>query len=120
MNSALREDLCVAEYQFRRACEQVLVLNEEVEQLTNKYKEADAAANKTLRYRLRLRISVMEGVRNMFYEFAAMKASVITQLQQCVLASEVQDDSTGGDEFSEIVYSSGSDNVESDVNFDFC
>ena len=82
MNSALRDDLCVAEYQFRRACEQVLVLNEEVEQLTNKYNEALAAANKTLRYRLRLRISVMEGVRNMFYEFAAMKASVITQLQR--------------------------------------
>ena len=115
MISALRDDLSVAEHHFRRACEQVLVLNKEVEQLTNKYNEADATDNKTLRYRLRLRISVMEGVRNMFYEFAAIKASVITQLQQCILASEEKDDSTSDDE---LVYGSGSDNVESDVSFD--
>ena len=92
MNAAVREDLVVAERQFRRACEQVLILNKEVEHLTKRYETASTIGNKTLRDQLRLRISVAEGVRNMFYEFADYKATVITQLQRLILATDDDDD----------------------------
>ena len=82
IKEALRDDLYVAERLFRRACEQVFVLNKEVAKLSNRYNEAELTGNKTLRYQLRLRISVIEGVRNMFYEYATQKANVISELQR--------------------------------------
>ena len=97
MNAAVREDLIVAERQFRRACEQVLILNKEVEHLTKRYESARTVGNKTLRDQLRLRISVTEGVRNMFYEFADVKATVITQLQRLILATDNDADDDSSD-----------------------
>ena len=82
IQEALQDDLRAVERRFRRACMQVFVLNKEVEKLKNRYIEAEVTGNKTLRYHLRLRISVIEGVRNMFYEYAAQKADVITELQE--------------------------------------
>ena len=93
MNAVVREDLIVAERQFRRACEQVLILNKEVEHLTRRYDTATTIGNKTVRGQLRLRISVAEGVRNMFYEFADHKATIITQLQRLILATDDDEDS---------------------------
>ena len=97
MNSAVREDLVLVERHFRRACEQVFILNKEAEQLTCRYNEDDATDKKTLRYYLRLRIGVIEGVRNMFYEFAAQKAIVITQLQRPILAIDVDENDVSTD-----------------------
>ena len=118
MNAALRDDLCAAESLFRRACEQVLILNKEVEKLTNRYNEAEATGNKPLHYQLRLRISVIEGVRNMFYEYAAQKANVITELQRHILAADV--DSSSDSSFSELVHGSGYDDVDADDSLEFC
>ena len=118
MNAALRDDLCAAESLFRRACEQVLILNKEVEKLTNRYNEAEVTGNKPLHYQLRLRISVIEGVRNMFYEYAAQKANVITELQRHILAADV--DSSSDSSSSELVHGSGYDEVDADDSLEFC
>ena len=109
MNAAVREDLIVAERQFRRACEQVLILNKEVEHLTKRYETATKIGNKALRDQLRLRISVAEGVRNMFYEFADHKATVITQLQRLILATDVIDDDSTDVELSAMMNESSID-----------
>lgn len=121
MNKALREDLCMAESLFRRACEQVFVLNKDIEKLTIRFDDAEAMGNKALRYHLRLRISVMEGVRNMYYEFAALKATVITELQHHVLAFDAHNDSSSDSDFlSELVYGSSVQDVDADDSFEFC
>ena len=65
-----------------------------------RYESATTRGNKTLRDQLRLRISVAEGVRNMFYEFADYKATVITQLQRLVLATDDNDDDSSDVELS--------------------
>ena len=116
MNAAVREDLVVAEQHFRRACEQVLILNKEVEHLTKRYETAEIVGNKTLRDQLRLRISVAEGVRNMFYEFAAHKATVITQLQRLILATELDDDDSSDVELSAMMYESS---IDADDSLEF-
>ena len=116
MNAAVREDLVVAEQHFRRACEQVLILNKEVEHLTKRYETAETVGNKTLRDQLRLRISVAEGVRNMFYEFAAHKATVITQLQRLVLATELDDDDSSDIELSAMMNESS---IDADDSLEF-
>ena len=115
MNTAVREDLIVAERQFRSACEQVLILNKEVEHLTKRYETATTIGNKTLRDQLRLRISVAEGVRNMFYEFADVKATVITQLQRLILATD--DDDSSDVELSAMMNQSS---IDADDSLTFC
>ena len=116
MNAAVREDLVLAERQFRLACEQVLILNKEVEHLTKRYESATTRGNKTLRDQLRLRISVAEGVRNMFYEFADYKATVITQLQRLVLATDVD---RNDDDSSDVELSSMMNDVSIDADDSF-
>ena len=91
MNSDFRQSLEIAESHFRKACEQVIVMNRQIKDLTDRFEEAESTGNKTMRYKLRLRLSVIEGVRNMFYEFAAQKAVTITQLQRLVLAYDAGD-----------------------------
>ena len=112
MNAAVREDLTIAENHFRRSCEQVLILNKEVDHLTKRYETATALGNKTLRDQLRMRISVAEGVRNMFYEFAAHKATVITHLQRLILATEFNDASNDS--------VSDESSLNADDSFEYC
>ena len=116
MTAALLDDLDAAESLFRRACEQVLILNKEVENLTSRYSESEKRGNKALCYQLRLRISVLEGVRNMFYEYAAQKANVITELQRHILADDDSDNMSNNSSFSELA----TDAVDADDSLEFC
>ena len=108
--------MILAERQFRRACEQtVIILNKEVEHLTKRYESATTFGNKTLRDQLRLRISVAEGVRNMFYEFADHKVTVITQLQRLIFATEVDDSSD-----VELSAMMNETSIDADDSLEFC
>ena len=119
MTTAVREDLDGAEDRFRRACEQVLVLNKKMEYLTSRYNEAEARGNKPLCYQLRLRISVIEGVRNMFYEYAAQQANVMMELQRHIV--EIGDDNTSDDSsIPGLAYGSNSDDAGADDSLEFC
>lgn len=111
MNATLRKKLISAESYFRKACEQVFVLNRHVEETTQRFNDAEVLGNKVLRYNLRLRLSVLEGVRNMFYEFAAKKATEITQLQRHILNAhdfDVNADDSDSD-VSELAFGATSD-----------
>ena len=121
MNADLRLRLRHAEVFFRRACEQVLLLNRQVEEATLRFHDADAASNKVSRYNVRLRLSVLEGVRNMFYEYAAKKAADIVELQRSVLDADMSSDDNMDESDSEMSdlmfgYSHGSDESSSDDN----
>ena len=120
MTAALRDDLDAAESLFRRACEQVLILNKQVENQTRRYKEGEESGNKPLCYQLRLRISVLEGVRNMFYEYAAQKANVITELQHHILAADDDHDMSNNSSFSEMDTGSDVDAEDADDSLDVC
>ena len=119
MTTAVREDLDGAEDRFRRACEQVLVLNKKMEYLTSRYNEAEARGNKPLCYQLRLRISVIEGVRNMFYEYAAQQANVMTELQRHILSIGV-DHTSDDSSIPGLAYGSNSDDIGADDSLEFC
>lgn len=114
MNADLRRRLRHSELYFRRACEQVFLLNRQVEETTVRFHVADDAGNKVHRYNVRLRLSILEGVRNMFYEYAAKKAAAIVELQRCILETDIVSDDGDGDSDSEMSdlmfgYSPGSD-----------
>lgn len=113
LSAAVRRDLDVAEHHFRKSCEQVFILDRQLQSLTDRINDTDIT--KTLRYQLRLRASVVEGVRNMYYEFAAHKATTITQLQRLVLAWDDNDEVP-----DEPVSQSGFTSIDADDSMEFC
>ncbi|KAK6178891.1 hypothetical protein SNE40_011376 [Patella caerulea] len=62
--SRLKVTLSETEYRFRRACEQVILLNNKLQDLQVRYDRAKRDELRPFRYNIRLRMSVAEGVRN--------------------------------------------------------
>ena len=69
------------ETRFKRACEQVVLLNDKLEGLQRRYDKARQENNRTFRYNLRLKMASVEGVRNAYYEYACEKAEKIAELR---------------------------------------
>jgi uncharacterized glyoxalase superfamily protein PhnB len=70
------------ERRFERACEQIVQLHYSLEALQQRYNKAKKDKNKSFRYSLRLRIAVVDGMRNMYYDYAHKKAEVVVELRQ--------------------------------------
>ena len=67
--------------QFRRSCDQIVHLNMALRVLTTRYKKAKTENHRSFRYPLRLKLAVVEGVRNMYYDYAKLKAEEIQGLR---------------------------------------
>lgn len=66
---------------FQRACAQVLLLNNMVQELQTRYDRAVVQNSRQYRYTLRLRLCTVEGLRNMYYEYACQSADEIEVLE---------------------------------------
>lgn len=82
----LYAELNETETRFRRACEQVVLLNDKLEGLQRRYDKARLENHRTFRYNLRLKMASVEGVRNAYYEYACNKAEKIAELRYHVSA----------------------------------
>ena len=71
---------------FRRACQQVELLNIQLKDLKQHYDRAARADRKSFRCSLRLRVASMEGVRNMLYKYAEVQCEEIEKLQDQLMA----------------------------------
>lgn len=70
------------ERRFKRACEQIVQLNYSLDALQQRYNKAKKDNHRSFRYSLRLRIAVVDGMRNMYYDYAHKKAETIAELRQ--------------------------------------
>ena len=77
-----RFTLLESERRFRRACEQIVQLNNKLDELQSRYLGAKRDGLRTFRYNYRLRLSVIEGLRNMYYDYAHQKAEDISGLRK--------------------------------------
>ena len=66
---------------FRKACSSVILLNHKILQAKARYDRARATRRLAFRYSYRLRLTALEGVRNLIYEFACNKCDAIESLQ---------------------------------------
>ena len=66
---------------FQNACAQVLLLNNMVQDLQTRYDRAVKDNQRQYRYTLRLRLCTVEGLRNMYYEYACQSADEIEALE---------------------------------------
>ena len=69
-----------AEHCLAKACTSVEVLNDQIRGLTSRYD--NTVAQKSLRYSVRIRLAVAEGVRDMFYEYARQQAEDVAELRK--------------------------------------
>lgn len=80
----LYAQLYETETRFKKACEQVVLLNDRLEGLQRRYDKARQENHRSFRYNLRLRMATVEGVRNAYYEYACEKAEKIAELRYYV------------------------------------
>ena len=67
---------------FRIACSQVILLNHKIEAAKARYDRARASGRLSFRYSNRLKLTSLEGVRNLIYEYARQKCEEIESLQE--------------------------------------
>ena len=95
-----RFTLLESERRFRRACEQIVQLNYKLDEIQSRYLGAKRDGQRTFRYNYRLRLSVMEGLRNMYYDYAHQKAEDISGLRKD-LYGEIVDVVSGSEDEDE-------------------
>ncbi|KAL4217647.1 hypothetical protein ACF0H5_022389 [Mactra antiquata] len=114
--SAKRNILRKAQNNFGRACDQIVILNRRMEGVLYRYNKARIHTNRSFRYKLRLRLAIVEGVRNMFYEYANRKAHEIVKLRRDLFGEivEVISDEAVSDNF----YAADSQVLDYDEEYD--
>ena len=93
---------------FKLACDQIILLNNQIKDLQIRYERASKLNRRSFRYTLRTRLSTLEGLRNMYYEYATKRADELDQLHNQLAALDVGDESS--DNFD------SSDNLDYDSN----
>ena len=65
---------------YKRACDQLLLLNEKLDALNNRYRTAKTENHRSFRYHLRMRIIVVEGMLDAYTNYACLKKNEILDL----------------------------------------
>ena len=95
-----RYTLSEAERRFRKACDQIVMLNQRLGEVQKRYKNAKKTNNRSFRYNLRLKLAVIEGSRNMFYDYAYSKADQVAELRRELFNESVEIVSGSDSEYS--------------------
>jgi len=83
---------------FRRACQQIRLLNHRIEDAQTRYDRAYKNNRRSFRYTCRLQLATLEGMRNMFYEYACNRADELEALQEDLISAGLISDSSDTEE----------------------
>lgn len=81
-NAYMQEKLNDAQAKFERACQQIVLLDQKIKDLEVRYKRAVKHKKNSFRYNLRLRLSVVTGVKMMYHHYASTKADELHRLHR--------------------------------------
>ena len=88
MDSQLYAKLTDAERKTQVACQQMLLLSDQLDSLKTRYEKAVNANFRCLRYPLRMKIVTVEGVINMYYQYTVEKQKEVEVLRYHVYGEE--------------------------------
>ena len=71
----------ILDWKFQRSCSQIIMLNNSIEDTQSRFDRAVADCRRTFCYSIRLRLATLEGIRNMFYEYASRLSDRLESLQ---------------------------------------
>ena len=92
----LTRDMEVAERKFKVACKQIVILNNQIRELKTRYQSAADKDQYRFRCAVKLRIATIEGVRNMYFEYARVKCEELEELHEQLSDSDESDMETDG------------------------
>ena len=95
-----RFTLNVAERRFKKACDQIVLLNQRLGEVQKRYKMAKRTNNRSFRYNLRLKLAVIEGARNMYYDYSYIKADQVAELRRELFNESVEIVSASDSDYS--------------------
>lgn len=98
-----RFSLIDSECRFNRACAQVDLLTSRLSDLQCRYEKACQENHPSFRYNLKLRLGVLERLRDMYCEYANRKAETVADLRRELFGEEIR-----------IIYSDDTSDSESD------
>lgn len=82
---------------FKKACRNVILLNNRIEDMKARYKRAVRDDRFSYRYTTRVHMAGVEGVRNAIYEYAASKADLLDNIRRELKQQGLyEDDSSDG------------------------
>jgi len=75
------------EDKFYKACDQIIIIDRKLQDMTQRYNTANKEGHRCMRYNRRLQLVTLEGVRAAFYQYAEKTAERMTELR-CQLQGE--------------------------------
>lgn len=88
MDSSLYAKLQEAENRTQKACQQMLLLSDKLDYMKEKYEKAVKDNIRSYRYPLRMRIVVLEGIINMYYQYTSEKHKEAEMLRYKLFGQE--------------------------------
>ena len=88
--SLTEEKLHDAEKRLSKAVRQIRLIDDQIRELEILYKRAQESNKNASRYNLRLKISVVSGVKMMYYHYASSKREEINNLRDQLFGNDYQ------------------------------
>ena len=67
---------------FQKACRQVVLMNNQVKEISTRYKRVVRDSLRNYHYLLRLRLCTVESLRNMYHEYSCRQTEKIADLEE--------------------------------------
>lgn len=80
-----------AERKFDKACQQIIILDHQINDLETLYKRSVKSKKNAFRYNLRLKLSVITGVKMMYHHYAGTQAEEINRIRRSLRSYFVTD-----------------------------
>lgn len=84
-----QKQLASIEKRFLLCCQQITLVDQKLDALQARYTRANQQNNKSARYSLRLQIATMEGIRNIYYQYAKAKGLQIAAIRRGLYDEDV-------------------------------
>lgn len=88
-NTLKTSQLHQLEDKFYKACDQIVIIDRKLQDMTHRYNNANRDGHRSMRYNRRLQLVTLEGVRAAFYQYAEITADQMTELRCQLYGDEV-------------------------------
>merc|ERR1712227_1201858 len=84
------EKLHDAELRLRKSLQQILIIDSQIRELEILYKRAQKSKKNASRYNLRLKLSVVSGIKMMYHHYSSSKKEEINRLRTQLFGDDYQ------------------------------
>ena len=79
-----QRELAETVFKFRKACAQLSLIDRRLKDMNRRFEAAKRDGNQCFKYNLRIKMSALESVRSIYYEYVYMRAEDVSMLRHDV------------------------------------